>query len=110
LLKARIVKDRFVGEDGIRPEEYEAFETLWKTRKAAEDYALKLISDGTPAARVYGAILLLEFDKAAADREFQRLKKDTTTVGTQSGCIGWSSTVGEIVRQLDAGKRVIMTP
>jgi hypothetical protein len=110
LLKTDIVRDSAVGPAGALPAEYEAFETLWKAGKAAEPYALKLISDGTPAARVYGAILLLEFDRAAAEREFPRLEKETIKVGVQSGCFTIPSPVGELVRRLNQGESVIGTP
>jgi hypothetical protein len=110
LLKADVVYDQAVGIAGVRKKEYDAFETLWKAGKAAESYALELVRDGTPAARVYGAILLLEIDKAGANREFPSLKKETTTVRVQSGCIVRQETVGDLVRQLEMRKRVIFTP
>jgi hypothetical protein len=111
LLKADDVKGSSVGFAGTRPKEYDAFETLWKAGKATDDYALKLILDGTPAARVYGAILLLELDEAAARREFPRLIEDKTTVRIfPGGCVGSHETVGALVRKLENGESVIRTP
>src|SRR5262245_15806731 len=110
LLNAGRVKDRAVGIGGVRPKEYDAFETLWKAGKAAEDYALKLGSDGTPAARVYGVILLLKFNRSAAEREFRRLEKEKTIVEIMSGCIVERETIGALVRQLEKGELVISTP
>lgn len=111
LLKAKSVDGPSVGRTGARTKEYDAFETLWKAGKAAEDYVLKLVWDGTPAARVYGAILLLEFNQAAAEREFLRLEEEITTVTIfRSGCVGRSQTIGDLVRQLKMGKSVIETP
>lgn len=110
LLKAGEVKDQAVGYAGERTKEYDAFETLWKAGKAAEDYALKLVLDGTPAAQVYGAILLLELDEATARREFQRLKEETIAVMIWSGCIGRQETVGALVRKLEKGEFVIFKP
>ena len=71
LLKAGDVNGSSVGITGAKPKEYDAFKTLWKAGKAAKDYALRLVLDGTPAARVYGAILLLELDEAVAKWEFR---------------------------------------
>jgi hypothetical protein len=110
LLKAGAVYDRSFGYAAVRTKEYEAFETLWTAGKAAEDYALKLVSDGIPAARVYGAILLLKLDKAAALREFQKLKEEKSELTIWSGCIGMQETVGSLVQKLDHGELVISTP
>jgi hypothetical protein len=110
LLKAGKVNDQAVGIAGARTKEYDAFETLWKAGKSAEDYALKLVLDETPAAQVYGAILLLELDEAAARREFQRLREETSTVMIWSGCVGRQETVGALVRKLERGEMVIFTP
>jgi hypothetical protein len=110
LLEAGDVKDQAVGIAGTRPKEYDAFETLWKSGKAAEDYALKLVLDGTPTAQVYGAILLLDLDEAAARREFRWLKEETTEVRIQSGCLGGSETVGNLIQKLEKGELIISTP
>ena len=111
LLKAGDVKGSSVGFAGARPKEYDAFETLWNAGKVAEDYALKLVLDGTPAARVYGAILLLELDEAAARREFPKLNKDKTTVMIwPGGCVGSQETVSNLIRKLENGELVIRTP
>jgi hypothetical protein len=111
LLKAGDVKGSSVGFAGARPKEYDAFETLWSAGKTAEDYALKLVLDGTPAARVYGSILLLEFDEAAARREFPKLNKDKTTVMIfPGGCVGTQETVSNLIRKLENGELVIRTP
>jgi hypothetical protein len=110
LLKAGAVYDRSYGFAAVRTKEYEAFETLWNAGNAAEDYALKLVSDGTPAARVYGAILLLKIDEAAARREFQKLKEEKSELMIWSGCVGRQETVGSLVRKLDRGEWVISAP
>jgi hypothetical protein len=111
LLKAGDVKGSSVGIAGARPKEYDAFETLWKAGQAAKDYALRLVLDGTPAARVYGAILLLEIDEAAARREFPKLTEDKTTVMIcPGGCVCSYETVSNLVRKLEQGKSLIRTP
>jgi hypothetical protein len=110
LLKVDAVYDRFFGYAAARTKEYEAFETLWNAGKAAEDYALKLVSDGTPAARVYGTILLLNIDEAAARREFQTLKEEKSALLTWSGCVGRQETVGSLVQKLERGELVISAP
>jgi hypothetical protein len=111
LLKADDVKGSSIGFAGSRPKEYDAFETLWNAGKAAGDYALILVLDGTPAARVYGAILLLELDEAAAKREFPRLIEDKTIVTIfPGGCVGSHERVGALVRKLENGELVIRTP
>jgi hypothetical protein len=60
---------------------------------------------------VYGAILLLKLDKAAARREFPKLTEDKTTVRVfPGGCVGSHETVGNLVRKLENGESVIKTP
>ena len=111
LLEAEDVKSSSFGITGARPKEYDAFVTLWNEGKAAEDYALKLVLDGTPAARVYGAILLLKLDDATARLEFRRLKEDKTTVRIcPGGCVCRHETVSNLVRKLEKGKSIIRTP
>src|SRR5262245_38395212 len=111
LLKADNVNGPSVGITGARPKEYDAFETLWREGKAAKDYALKLVLDGTPAARVYGAILLLKLDEAAARRDFQKLIEDKTTVLIcPGGCVCRQETVSNLVRKLEKGKSLVRTP
>lgn len=111
LLEAENVNSSLVGITGARPKEYDAFETLWNAGKAAEDCALKLVLDGTPAARVYGAILLLKLDEAAARWEFPKLIEDKTTVTIcPGGCVCRQETVSILVRKLEQGKSLIRTP
>jgi hypothetical protein len=111
LLKADYVNGPSVGITGARPKEYDAFETLWREGKAAKDYALKLVLDGTPAARVYGAILLLKLDEAAARWEFPKLIEDKTIVTIcPGGCVCRQETVSSLVRKLEKGKSLIRTP
>lgn len=111
LFKADDVKSSSIGFAGTRPKEYDAFETLWNAGKAAEDYALKLVSEGSPAARVYGAILLLKLDEAAARREFRGLKEDKTAVMIwPGGCVGRRDTVSNLVRKIEEGELIIRMP
>jgi hypothetical protein len=100
LLNTDAVYDRAIGYAGKRPEEYKAFETLWKAGIEGKDYALKLVRAEAPAARVYGAILLLELDKEMTEREYPRLEEEITTVWIHFGCVRESVTIGDIVRQL----------
>jgi hypothetical protein len=110
LLKTDAVYDRAIGDGGKRPEEYKAFENLWKAGIEGKNYALKLVRAEAPAARVYGAILLLELYKEVAEQEFPRLEEEITTVWIHFGCERESATIGDIVRQLKIGGFVIMTP
>jgi hypothetical protein len=110
LLKTDAVYDRMIGPSGKRPDEYKAFEILWKAGETGKDYALKLVRAGAPAAQVYGAILLIELDKGAAEREFPRLEEETTIVEIHSGCDIEPKTIRDIVRQLKLGGFVIFTP
>jgi hypothetical protein len=54
-----------------------------------------LLERGTPAGKVYAAVLLGRLDPAAGRAAWRRLAGDQSPVATFTGCIQGSSTLGE---------------
>lgn len=57
-----------------------------------------LIKNGTPAGRLYGAVLLYESSKAGRANTFDKLKSDNAVVTYCSGCEAEKTTVANIAR------------
>ncbi|MFF0719139.1 MULTISPECIES: hypothetical protein [unclassified Micromonospora] len=62
----------------------------------------RLLTTGSPAARVYAATLLEQLDPAAGRTAWNRLRSDPAEVDTAVGCVLDRTTVGEYAaRRLD---------
>jgi hypothetical protein len=110
LAQAREVDDALIGFSGDRSPLYEAFASLYARGPDAIDEARRLIEKGTPAARVYGYLLLRHASKGEADGWRQRLGDDRRGVVVLSGCIERLGRVGDLIREIDDGKQVIVLP
>ena len=110
LLRAERVYDAAVGYAGESTPEYEAFAELVEDGRLAIGYARRLVRSARPAARAYGAILLIEIDRSAAESEFPRLEEEATAVEVMSGCLIDTYSISDIVMRLRAGEAVILTP
>ncbi len=58
-----------------------------------------LLANGSPAGRIYGAILMKESSRFGNDDSFGKLIKDTSKVTFRSGCESFQTTVGEVCRK-----------
>jgi hypothetical protein len=110
LLQARQVDDAAVGFAAKRTQLYAAFAQLYGQRTLAVDGAKRLVRDGTPAGRVYGYIVLHHAAADQAQAYGRTLRDDVSEVTVQSGCVGVTRTVGELVRAVDRGELVIAVP
>jgi hypothetical protein len=63
----------------------------------------RLLTTGTPAGRVYAAILLERLDPAAGRAAWAALRGDCAELNTITGCIMGSTTVGEYAAERLAG-------
>lgn len=110
LLRAARLDDSAVGYGAQRTATYAAFAELYAQGSAAQADARRLIEQGTPAGRVYGYIVLRQAEPAAARNYSPALLVDAAHVDVQSGCLGESRTVGEIVQALNEGREIIALP
>ena len=59
-----------------------------------------LLRNGTPAGKLYGAMLLNAVDTKAGKNALRNLQSDTDKVPYQSGCEVFNETVGHIATEL----------
>ncbi|BCJ59290.1 hypothetical protein [Micromonospora endophytica] len=55
----------------------------------------RLLCTGTPAGRVYAAVLMEQLDPAAGGAAWTRLRDDPAELHTMTGCLMGTTTVGE---------------
>ncbi|WP_020670631.1 hypothetical protein [Amycolatopsis nigrescens] len=65
----------------------EAYRRARAAGDAARDRAEQLLTDGSPAGRVYAATLLGELDPAAGEQAWHRLSTDESQVTVFDGCL-----------------------
>jgi hypothetical protein len=86
-----------------RAPECEAFAALYGDTSLLTTYAttlLRLVNEGSPAARLYAAMLMNRVDPVAGRRALRSLITSTVAVSVQVGSLSRSSTVGEVARLL----------
>ncbi|MFD0892746.1 hypothetical protein KBB96_15090 [Luteolibacter ambystomatis] len=64
----------------------------------------KLVSDATPAGKLYGLLGLKLKDAKAFEEAFPAFKDSKTAVSTASGCIPYETTIGKIASDIRDGK------
>ncbi len=87
-----------LGESGKLSPNWQAFIDAKVITPRLPDEAEDLIKNGTPAGRLYGAILLYESSKAGHATTFEKLKSDNAAVVYRSGCEKESTTVAKIAK------------
>ena len=65
--------------------------------KDAVEIFERLITGGSPSAKLYACIGLFEVDRAAFRRAVEKLRGSNLPVETMDGCFGGSRTVGAII-------------
>jgi hypothetical protein len=89
-----------VGFAGQKSPTFQSFENVLKQGESAETVFIKCLKDGTPAARLYGAIGLFSLDKEKGQKALQSLSGDHDTVTLFQGCIKSNHEVGELATAL----------
>ncbi len=106
LMKASSFDDGMRGESPHPSENYVAYQqaSAMLNELTIDDLNI-VMSQGSPAGRLYAAVLLTEQGRVGKNLTFEKLLNDNAKVEYHSGCKGTSSTVGEIARSLnDTGK------
>lgn len=102
--KSRILYDAAVGDGGDKPYEFSCYKLLLLNGKDHWSDFEKMLKTGTPAGRVYAAVLLYKTDKPKALPLIEPLLKDTTSLPMQSGCLILDTTIQkEVENLLDTG-------
>lgn len=102
LSKAQTFDDGTPGESGISPN-YQAYAEACGMVGTLETEDLEwLMENGTPAGRLYGAMLMKHTGRAGDAESFKRLEKDDSQVTVLCGCKGTQSCVSDIAREFMA--------
>lgn len=99
LSTAKRFEDKQIGEGGSPSKIYKAYEEAFKSSGSIkkEDYEW-LLQNGTPAGKVYGAMLLRGTEKADDKNSFGKLTQDESKIDFQSGCEVTKDTVSAIAK------------
>ncbi len=99
LSTAKRFEDKQIGEGGSSSKIYKAYEEAFNSSASIkkEDYEW-LLQNGTPAGRVYGAMLLRGTGNADDKNSFGKLSKDESKIDFQSGCEVSKDTVSAIAK------------
>jgi hypothetical protein len=110
LMQAEYVDDGAVGFAAETTATYCAFLQLYGAQEGARSHADDLLEHGTPAARVYGLILLAQIDRREATARAERLREDTDKVIVRTGCILTLSSVGELAGRISKAEPILLVP
>jgi len=94
------------GFGGPVSSEERAFRAFMKQNPTAED-ALSLISEGTPAAKIYALVALKKISPLQFAAMAPRFLSDPKKVRFQMGCLGGETTTGFLVRLISSDKFVL---
>ncbi len=99
LSTAKRFEDKQIGEGGSASKIYKAYEEAFNSSGSIkkEDYEW-LLQNGTPAGKVYGAMLLRGTGNADDKNSFGKLTNDESKIDFQSGCEVAKDTVSAIAR------------
>ena len=110
LLRVQRLDDETLGEGAVRSEAYDAFSKLYRAGQPSLGAAKRLVESGTPAAQIYGYLILRHISPPDARTVDQRISGDQTQVTVQNGCEVWQSTVGVLVKRMQKGDAIIELP
>lgn len=80
-----------------------ALRALLKTPDAVTE-CKKLVSDATPAGKLYGLLGLKLKDPKAFEEAFPAFKDSKTAVSTAAGCMLYETTLGKLATDIQDGK------
>ncbi len=95
------------GGVGQRSENFAAFAAARRAGSAARAEVEETLRQGTPAGRLYAALLLREFDEEAGRRALAALQEDETTVEASWDCAPEPYTVGQLAAEALEGRTLV---
>lgn len=108
-LRTLYTADKFYGptpgESGSSAVQTAYAEASTKSNSFEIDELNLLLQHGTPAGRLYGAVLLWKSGRVGPNLSYEKLLSDSAELQYQDGCKGFNATVKEIAKSLnDSGK------
>lgn len=101
---------RAVGVAAVKPPLYDAFEQALQAGKSIRPEIDWLLSEGTIAGRIHGAVLLLHIDPKAGRQVLQQMRSIETVLPVSNGCMTSPEPVSTIVKQILSGQSFLPTP
>ncbi len=107
LMRATALINREKGDTNQPSVQWLAFQKHIKFGETAKPQIQGLLDKGTPAGRLYGAILLKQIDPPSAGLTLNKMKEDNTPVDYIVGCGVDSTTVGALARRIMKGEELV---
>ena len=107
LMRAQALIQREKGDTNQPSAQWLAFQKHLKFGGTAKPQIQELLDKGTPAGRLYGAILLKQIDPAVAGLALNKMKEDKTPVNYIVGCGVGSTTVGALAGRILKGEELV---
>lgn len=107
LMEATVLIHREKGDTNQPSPAWKAFQKYKKFGASAKDEIMTLIAKAAPAGRLYGAILLKQFDAKGASDALAKMQSDKTAVMYFRGCSGESSTVSALAQRIAGGEELV---
>lgn len=107
LAKATTVICREAGDTNQPSAPWKAFQKYKKFGSRAASEIQTLLDKATPAGRLYGVILLKQFDPKEASKVLTKMKADTTPVHYMRGCCMIPTRVSELAVRISNGEEIV---
>ncbi len=109
--QAGVMTDRAIGAAAAKPSLYSAFEEALKAGSELRPEIDWLLNEGTPAGRIYGAVLLLHIDAKAGRQALEQMQSDQTLIGSNNPLFfGQMTPVSTIVKEILNGSSTLPLP
>ncbi len=111
LAQASVMTDRAIGAAAAKPSLYRAFEEALQAGADIRPEIDWLLSDGTPAGRIYGAVLLLHIDPKAGRQSLEQMQSEQTPLASNNPrFFGHTTPVSTIVTGILNGYSTLPLP
>ncbi len=110
LAKTDGISSRHIGVAAAKSPLYSAFEQALEAGSVIRPEIDWLMSEGTTAGRIHGAVLLLHLDPKAGRQALEEMRSDQTMILESSGCLMMPNPVSTIVTEILQGQSVLPIP
>ena len=98
------------GDTNQPSREWRAFKKLYLIKHLAKDSINTMLKNGSPAGKLYGAILLMQLDKPRATKELKRMSSSNKKVEYVFECEAEFTTQGALAKRILKGEELVKLP
>jgi hypothetical protein len=106
LLEATTFDDSAVGVAAVKTATYQAFEQAIEAGDRIRPEIEYVLQQGTPAGRLYAALLLLHFDRESGKQALEQLRSEEVMVTRFSGCSPSTMSMSQAVAEISSEQGV----